>query len=166
MKRILAVSALVFCATFLSACGDSGPRNNGPTGPTLPFAGLDVRENDTMGSSIINGSAAINSLDFGTQDQGTNTTRTFAVVNEGNSTLTFDTFTIVGANPGDYSVDTTGTATSLAPGENTTFSLTFNPTTTGTRTAQVRFSHNATSTFSPFLFNLTGVGQNVAAQNP
>lgn len=166
MKRILAVSALVFCATFLTACSDSGPRNNGPTGPTFPFAGLDVRENDTTGASIVNGSAAVGDLDFGTTDVGNPITRTFAVVNEGTADLTLDTFTVVGTNPGDFTVDTTNTTSPLAPGENTTFQITFNPTTTGTREAQVRFTHNSAAVFSPFLFNLGGVGQNVAAQNP
>lgn len=98
------------------------------------------------------------SLDFGTGNVGNpSPARTFTIRNDGTETLTLGTFTVVGANASDFSPNTMGTATSLAPGATTTFTLTFTPGGPAVRNATLRIE-NSDPDENPFDLNLTGRG--------
>jgi centrosomal CEP192-like protein/ASPM-SPD-2-Hydin domain-containing protein/HYDIN/CFA65/VesB family protein len=79
------------------------------------------------------------------------------VTNSGKSAAQFTSFTITGANSGDYALATGGTCNptgTLAAGANCTIAITFTPTAVGTRTAALSIADNATG--SPQAVALTG----------
>ncbi len=86
---------------------------------------------------------------------------TFTVKNNGYTSLSLATPTLSGTNPGDFSVNTTGMASSVASGGQTTFSVTFSPTFGGARTATLNIPSSDTS--SPFTITLTGTGISFSA---
>ena len=85
-------------------------------------------------------------------------TKTFTIQNTGG----VDLMSIVvnaptGAAAADYTIDLTGTASTLAPGASTTFTVTFNPSRIGTRVAAIAINSNDL-TNNPYSITLTGVG--------
>ena len=97
------------------------------------------------------------SLNFG--DQAINTVSTAKQVtlkNTGNSSLTITGKAIIGANAGDYPLTTT-CGSSLAANASCTFSVTFKPTASGTRSAALSITDNASG--SPQAVGLTGTGK-------
>src|SRR5690606_8496907 len=95
-------------------------------------------------------------------DQDYNSGPTAAAViyveNTGTGPLTVGTPTIAGANPGEFAVQTTGFAGTLAIGASATFSITFDPTSVGTKNAIVQFTHDDPTTATPYVLNVTGNG--------
>ncbi len=83
--------------------------------------------------------------------------KTFTIRNAGTQDLTGITPTPGGTHPGDFTLDLTGTATTLAPGATTTFSVTFAPTALGARSASVMIASNDYDEAS-FVVPLTGTG--------
>ncbi len=99
------------------------------------------------------------SVTFPSQAVGTTSAVQYVTLaNTGSATLTFSgSFTITGANAGDFAFAGLGTCgSSVAAGSSCTISLEFKPTATGTRTAQVNISDNAPG--SPQTIPLTGTG--------
>jgi len=100
------------------------------------------------------------SVTFNAQNVGsTSASQSVTIANTGNQTVTFSSFALAGANPGDYTINSNSCGTSLAVGNNCSFSITFTPTTAGPRTASVTITDNAAS--SPQSVTLSGTGQNV-----
>jgi hypothetical protein len=120
---------------------------------------ITVREGGASGNQLANPAPASGILDFGPQDINTGPTAAAVIYIENTGTANLD----VGA-PGflsattEFNIQATGFPATLAPGNNITFSITFDPTLQGTQTAIVEFTHNDSSTASPFRLNLTGVG--------
>lgn len=85
-------------------------------------------------------------------------TKTFTIKNDGEVDL-LDIYVNdpTGAHAGDYSVNRTGTATFLPPGASTTFTVTFDPSRIGTRTAAITIDSTDLDE-NPFNLALTGVG--------
>ena len=82
---------------------------------------------------------------------------TFTVTNSGGSALTLGSVTTnATGNPGDFIV-LTQPSSPLAPGGSTTFSVRFDPSDTGPRTAEITFSNNDGDE-NPFNFTLGGYG--------
>ena len=82
-------------------------------------------------------------LSLGTVPAGLNTiSTTFTISNEGDKPLTGLVVSKDGVGSGDFQIDTTGMATSLEPGENTTFSVNFNPVGFGNRSAALHIASN------------------------
>jgi len=102
--------------------------------------------------------------DFGSADVTNGTvTKTYTIQNTGTATLTVGTVTA----GGDFSVSVQP-ATSVATGGSTTFSVLFNPSATGLRTATVSFSNNDAAE-NPYNFAVQGTGTATAvnlAPNP
>jgi subtilisin-like proprotein convertase family protein len=96
------------------------------------------------------------SIDFGGVQTGT-TSAPEVVTLTNNGTAPVNIASIVAAGAG-YSVDLTGTDLSLDPAQNTTFSVTFAPTTTGPSAGSVTITSNAPG--SPHTVTLTGQGTN------
>lgn len=128
-------------------------RGNGVT--TAPA--MEVRETDSTGALLANPAPATGILDFGTQDVNAGPTAAAVIYIENTGTATL-TLGIPSFNPSatEFQIQTAGMATSLAPGANTSFSITFDPTTTGTHTAVIQFTHNDGQVGSPSILNLTG----------
>jgi Abnormal spindle-like microcephaly-assoc'd, ASPM-SPD-2-Hydin/Galactose oxidase, central domain/NHL repeat len=95
-------------------------------------------------------------LTFASQNLGTSSApQSVTLTNSGSAALTITGISIAGTNTGDYSETNTCPA-SLAANANCTISVTFKPTATGARTANVSVADNATG--SPQSVPLTGTG--------
>jgi probable HAF family extracellular repeat protein len=97
-----------------------------------------------------------NSLSFGTVAIGTTSPgKTVTLTNVGTTTLTISGIAITGTNTGDFA-QTHTCGSSLAAGASCSISITFKPTTTGTRSAALSVSDNAAG--SPQKVSLSGIG--------
>jgi hypothetical protein len=120
-------------------------------------------ETNVQGNSvtITDGDATPSSTDhtdFGSTSICSGTiVRTFTVQNTGTSNLTLGTVTIGGTNAGDFSVTATPSTPVSAAGS-TTFQVTFNPTASGTRSADISFTTNDCDE-ATYNFNIQGTGQ-------
>ena len=85
------------------------------------------------------------------------TAKTFTVRSTGTIDLTLSTVTTSGGNAGDFTVDTTSMASTLTPGNSTTFSVNFTPTGPGERGTTLQIFSNDEDE-SPFDIALTGTG--------
>jgi hypothetical protein len=159
MKRCLAIFAVALTAGLMSACEDNMPRNTGPTRPLDPSPTLEVNEVTSSGPVVTNGAVAANGRAFGNVTVAASSAAlVITVSNPGTSDLNLGVPTVIGTNPGDFTLNTTGFVGTVTPGTSTTFSITFTPTAAGARSARVTFTHDVVQTFSPFLFNLSGTG--------
>ncbi len=95
-----------------------------------------------------------NHTDFGTVTMPGSQTRTFTIKNTGASPLTLGNITVSGQQAGDFKV-TQPAATTIAPGQDITFTVTFTPTVTGLRKTQVRIPNNFNTRYD---FNIQGTG--------
>ena len=72
------------------------------------------------------------------------TTRTYTIYNIGTGALNISGVSITGANAADFSV-TAAPAASVAASSSTTFTVTFNPSSMGTKTATITVTNNDTT---------------------
>ena len=84
----------------------------------------------------------------------TSAVQIFTIKNTGSATLNGLAVTMIGSNPGDFPLDTTGVPTSLAPGASTSFNVTFSPISGGARSASVRIASNDADE-NPFVIQLS-----------
>jgi photosystem II stability/assembly factor-like uncharacterized protein len=121
------------------------------TVPTQPE--INIKQNNTNIAS--SGSYA-----FGNQDIGSaNTSVTFTIENTGTGVLNLTSspkVIISGENANEFIVNQTA-STTVASGATTTFSVTFSPSTTSGKTAQLSIANND-SDENPYIINLTGTG--------
>jgi hypothetical protein len=99
------------------------------------------------------------SLSFGSQQVGTTTVaQTTTLTNTGTGALTISAIALTGTNPGDFAQTNTCpiSPSTLAVNASCTISATFTPTATGSRTASVRVTDNASGT--PHSVTLSGTG--------
>ena len=130
--------------------GDGTPGNPGTITVAFPFI-VNGTAGTPTGPTL---SAAPSAVAFGTVTAGTTSApRTVTLTNGGTATTTITSITGSGA---PFTVSTTGTSLSLAPGASTTFSVTFAPTTGATSTGSVSIVSNAPG--SPLAIALTGTG--------
>lgn len=93
----------------------------------------------------------------GSQISGTiSTPITFTVENTGQANLTVGALTITGANTSEFTI-TQAVNSTVVGGAFTTFTVTFSPTSTGAKTAQLSLVNND-SNENPYKINLTGTG--------
>ena len=107
-----------------------------------------------VGTNLTSGSSTVNYAFRGTS-------QTFTIQNSGSNTLTGIGVSIVGTNAGDFSMGA-APATTLAPGASTTFTLSFAPTGTDSRSATLQIASNDYTT-SSFSIVLTGNGNTALA---
>jgi hypothetical protein len=123
---------------------------------------ISVRETSSTGTTLANPAPAAGILAFGNQAIGTiSAAAVIYVENTGtaNLNLTTPNFT---TGTTEFTINATGFAGALAPGASRTFSITFNPTTTGNKASVISFTHNGAGTSSPFQLNVSGNGINNA----
>lgn len=101
--------------------------------------------------------ASNSSFNFGEIVQGNSTLRTFTIQNLGTAALSLTGNPIVNVTGTDAAMFniTQPTANSIAAGANILFVVTFNPTSTGTKTATISITNND-SDESSYVINLTG----------
>jgi hypothetical protein len=103
------------------------------------------------------------SLDFGTQQTGTTSApQTITATNTGTANVFFNNVSLTGDSLDFTIADDECIGASLPIGGTCTVSVTFSPTTTGTRTANVVYTDNAPDT--PQSAPLTGTGVGTTAQ--
>ncbi|MST93977.1 MAG: choice-of-anchor D domain-containing protein [Pedosphaera sp.] len=113
------------------------------------------------GTDLVSGSS---SIDFGTVIVGSNSlVKTFTITNSGTANLTSLVITNTGTNPGDFIVGALG-STTVNPGSNTTFTVTFTPTAVVNRSAVLHIISNVTGTNNPFVITVTGSAYYTQAQ--
>jgi CSLREA domain-containing protein len=98
------------------------------------------------------------SVDFGNQTIGTTSpAKTFTIKNVGAANLSVGPITKFGTNAADFTVDTSATSATVAPGDSTTFTITFTPGAPGPRNAGIHIA-NSDAGKNPFDIALTGTG--------
>jgi hypothetical protein len=110
--------------------------------------------------SITNGDlspSVSDNTDFGTVsiDAGS-TLVTYTIQNTGTGSLNIGAITFSGANASDFSISI-APASSVAAAGSTTFTVSFNPVTTGTKVAQLSIA-NDDANENPYYFQITGLG--------
>jgi hypothetical protein len=121
----------------------------------LPAPEIGVQQ--PAGTDLVAGAA---NVDFGTLDTGASAAKTFVITNSGNRDLTSLAITKSGAGAGHFSVSSLG-ATTLAPNESQTFTVTFSAPTSGQRSAVIHLASNDLDE-NPFAIQLTGAARPVA----
>ena len=107
------------------------------------------------GTNLVDGTA---SIAFGTVNTGSSSAvKTFTIRNTGTDPLTVTGASVTGGNAGDFTVNTTGIAGSVAAAGSTTFSVTFSPTAVGARTTTLQILSNDADE-ATFDITLTGTG--------
>ncbi|HEY6293124.1 MAG TPA: choice-of-anchor D domain-containing protein [Terriglobia bacterium] len=97
------------------------------------------------------------SLNFGSQPVGsTSLPMTITLTNKGGIALGIGSVSIIGANAGDFSIESNTCGSSVARGASCFISVTFTPSADGTRTAQVSIVDNGGG--SPQSVGLSGLG--------
>jgi hypothetical protein len=126
---------------------------------------LKVYEGTTSGTQIAHNDPATGGRDFGSQlvAGGATPPITITVENAGGAAMTLGVPTIAGTNASEFILTTAGFQTNLSPGGNTTFEVAFDPSSVGVKIANISFTHNDTTTTTPFIVNVRGTGVTTAA---
>jgi hypothetical protein len=95
------------------------------------------------------------SNNYGSVAVGSTSAQVFTLQNTGTTVMNSIAVTISGADPSQFILNTSGTATTLAAGDSTTFAVTFTPTSIGAKSASATVGSNANP--DPVL-PLSGVG--------
>jgi uncharacterized protein (TIGR03437 family) len=97
------------------------------------------------------------SLNFGNVAQGSaSTPQTLTIANNGIAPLTVNSTTVMGVNPGDFSISGTCSGVPIASAHTCILKVTFTPGAQGSRSAAVMLT--ATASGSPILVMLSGTG--------
>jgi len=114
-------------------------------------------------NNIVSGSTTADSLNntlFAETNIGSTATKGYEIQNLGIAALNLTgtpIVTIGGANPGDFTVTTAPSLTTITGGSSTSFIITFSPTYAGIRTAVVSIANNdSTISESPYTFLIQG----------
>lgn len=131
------------------------------TGAAVPEINIQVSSVDYLTAStyaFVNQISGTSSADI-----------TFTIQNTGSVALNLSGTPIVsisGTNASEFTVNQSSTSSSVAAGGSTTFTITFSPTSTGAKTAQISIANNdATDGENPYVINLTGTGTRSAESN-
>lgn len=118
-----------------------------------------VAEGGAYGSGIQHGDLAVLGRQFGNQDVGAGATAAVQVFvrNDGWSDLNLTTPMLIGANPGDFVLDTTSLSLTIGAHSVTWFSVAFDPTAKGYKSAWVSLGHNDATVNNPFEFEVAGI---------
>ncbi|WP_456376274.1 LamG-like jellyroll fold domain-containing protein, partial [Lutibacter sp.] len=112
---------------------------------------------------ILNGNTAISTTDdtdFGNVDIASGSvSHTFTIENLGTADLTISSI----SGNADFTISGITLPATITSGNATTFIITFNPTTTGTKTATISIANNdTTGGEDPYTFNVEGVGYDLS----
>lgn len=145
---LLAVSPIISGRDF----GFGPPKAVTATTSPPSLAEITVEQAGTM---LTDGTSTIS---YGTRMLNDDEVRTFTIRNDGSENLTGISLSVTGAHAADFTAGNLG-ATMLAPGNTTTFDVTFTAATQGARAATLRIASNDTNE-NPFDVSLTGTASN------
>lgn len=135
---------------------NSAGTTTSPNQVITTYPDVEISVEQPAGTPITDGA----STSFGTVAVGSSATQTFTVKNESTAgTLTGLALTKDGLAAADFALGTLGAVT-LAPGESTTFTVTYTPSAAGTRTAALHLTSNDGDE-NPY--DITLVGDNLLA---
>lgn len=98
-----------------------------------------------------------NTVSFGSQQVGTTSlAKVVSLTNSGNTTMTVSSITVTGDDVSMFDIDFTGPV-ELDSGATSTFNVTFTPTLTGAKSADLNIIHDGENT-SPIVVSLSGSG--------
>ena len=119
-----------------------------------------VAEGGAYGSVILHGDSAAQGRQFGTQLVSAGPTGAVQIYirNDGWSDLNLSPPTLTGANPGDFVLDTSSLTLTVGAHSVTWFSVAFDPTAKGLKSAWVSLGHNDATVTNPFEFEVVGLG--------
>ena len=146
-------------ATGGSGGVESGSGNdlivNGTVISTGPIPEINLKGN---GNNIFSGDitpSTIDDTDFGSQNTGTNSDKTYIIENLGTADLTISSVSLSGANASDFSVISSPSA--IASGSSANLIIRFNPPVVGTRNATVTINNNDANE-GTYTFAIRGTG--------
>src|SRR5262245_22293954 len=90
----------------------------------------------------VSGNTDFTSVRFNNAAPNHTFSRNFTVTNGGDATLDVTNVTITGTNPGDFAITAGGTAQSILSNNSKTWTITFDPTAGGSRSATLTFTSN------------------------
>jgi LPXTG-site transpeptidase (sortase) family protein len=131
-----------------------------PTGsPVISYAVLapeiNLKGNSTTIATNDNTPSFTDQTNFGSVDISTGSrTRTYTIENTGGAALTIAGVTLGGSDASEFS-KTNPVLTTIPASGSTTFTVTFDPTTTGTKTAALSIASNDADE-NPYLFTISG----------
>jgi len=137
-----------------SAAGVSPTGDSPAFDVTNPLPEINLKQSTT---TILSGG----SYDYGSLVSGNASSPiTFTIENLGSAILNLTGTPIIaisGTNASEFTIDQTATTATVAAAGTTTFIVTYNPVSTGSKTAQISIANNdATGGENPYLLNLTG----------
>ncbi|WP_310560128.1 choice-of-anchor D domain-containing protein [Flavobacterium sp.] len=112
--------------------------------------GINIADGETTPSST-------DDTDLGGTNLQIPLVKTYTINNLGGAPLTVGTATITGANASEFVIVGGALPPSIPAQSSATFSISFTPTSTGNRTANISFTNND-SDENPFNFNIAGTG--------
>lgn len=137
-----------------------------PSGFGPHSAQLALHDNTLVGEQLVplsgTGNApqlgvSVSPLGFGLIRVGSDSKKSFNVLNTGNQNLTVGAMTVSGVNAGDFSVTRNRCTAAVAPGRNCSVDVTFAPGALGERTATLSIA--SSDPRSPSALPLTGTGK-------
>ena len=140
--------------------------NDGTDDTVLSFSIVQAAQPAAPGISVSDGSsvapgqaAAGSSRDFGDHDiaGGATASVSITITNNGGATLTLTGVNVTG-DAGEFVLFTAGMGATVTSGSSTSFSIAFDPTTVGAKSATVSIGHDAPGVANPFTFEITGNG--------
>ena len=96
---------------------------------------------------------------------GTSTSVTFTIRNIGTSSLTVSSVTLTGTNASEFSLNTSSIPAVVTASGSVTFDVTFNPSTTGSKSATMTINNNDSDEGS-YEITLNGFGQDITPPDP
>lgn len=141
--------------------GATSPFTINVTGTGITTAAvIVVKAGGAAGTTLTNPAPATGALNFGNLDinAGPSTAVVIYIENTGTASMTLGTPALAGAGAPHFVLNTAGYSTTVAVGANTSFTVAFDPSTIGAKTANVSVTHNASGTATPFVINVAGNG--------
>ena len=125
---------------------------NALAGTGGPFISVSDGAGDIAHNVVVGGPRDFGNVVFGSSSAPL----TIVVANSGGAIMNVSTPTLGGANAGEFSLDTIGLGPTIGIGVNSTFTITFSPTSIGVKTATVTFTHDDPAVTFPFVINIEG----------
>jgi hypothetical protein len=140
---------------------------NGTFSSTTDWAviGLEIKPGSGGSSPTNDITVTPQSHDYGSVTTGTSSPRTFVVSNDGSADLIITSTTLIGTDANEFSITSGGGAFTLTPAQSRDVVVNFNPTSTGAKTATLRFENNDVDE-NPKDVSLSGNGVSLPVGNP
>jgi len=139
---------------FTFAIGGTG------TDTAAPHIGVSGNAQTINDGSFLPSTA--NGTEFGSIAVGSFSFQTYTIANSGNAALSVGQVAITGTGAADFFV-WSQPASTIVPGDSTSFTIIFQPSSAVRRDATVQFLDNDTSQFNPFTFAIGGTGTGTSA---